>query len=481
MSLSSAMSNALSGLTATARMVDVISSNIANVQTPGYGPRQLDLGANATGGGVSALGVSRASDLALLNDQRAATAETAGTTLVSDFYSQLETTIGLPGDTGSLGDAVSGFDSALIQAAAAPDQSAGLSAVLDAAKSLAGQINTISGQIATARTGVDAAIATGVDRVNTALVQTADLNARIRAQTVAGQDASALIDQRQAVLDQVADVLPLTQVARADGTIAVFTTGGAALLDGGAPATLGFTRARQITADMTVASGALSSLTLNGLAVPTNGAMLGNGALAANFQIRDSLAPAAQSQIDALARDLADRFASTSVDPTLGATAAGLFTDAGAPVTAANETGLATRLAVNSGVDPSQGGALWHLRDGLGATTAGEVGNGTILTAMQDALNALQSPASGAVATGSVDTAGLGSQVLSMVSTARLSAQNAASYAAARSSALTTQALQGGVDTDQQLQQLLVVEKAYAANAKVIQTADTMLQSLLEV
>ena len=100
---------------------------------------------------------------------------------------------------------------------------------------------------------------------------------------------------------------------------------------------------------------------------------------------------------------------------------------------------------------------------------------------MQGALGALRAPPAGGFATGSVDAAGLATQVLSSVSAARLSAQNAATYATARSSALTATGLQGGVDTDQQLQQLLVVEKAYAANAKVIQTADTMLQSLLEV
>lgn len=481
MSLSGAMSNALSGLTANARAVDVISSNIANVQTPGYGPRQVELGVNATSGGVSVLGVSRASDLALLNDQHASSAETAGATQVSDFYSQLETTIGLPGDTGSLGDTVAGLASALIQAAAAPDQQAGLSAVLDAAKSLIGQINTISDQIGAARTGADAAIATGVARVNTALTQTADLNARIRAQTVAGQDASALIDQRQAVLDQVSDVLPLRQVARADDTIAIFTTGGAALLDGGSPTKLGFTAARQVTADMSAGSGALSGVTLNGLAEPLGAALLGNGSLAANLRIRDNLAPAAQNQIDSVARDLADRFASPTVDPTLGSADAGLFTDAGGAVSAGTAVGLAGRLALNPAADPAQGGTLLRLRDGLGAVTPGEAGNGSVLTAMQGALDALRAPPAGAFATGSIDASGLATQFLSTVSTARLSAQNAVTYATARSSALTAKGLQGGVDTDQQLQQLLVVEKAYAANAKVIQTADAMLQSLLGV
>lgn len=37
----------------------------------------------------------------------------------------------------------------------------------------------------------------------------------------------------------------------------------------------------------------------------------------------------------------------------------------------------------------------------------------------------------------------------------------------------------GGVDTDQELQALLVIEKNYAANAKVIQTVDDMVSTLL--
>ena len=37
----------------------------------------------------------------------------------------------------------------------------------------------------------------------------------------------------------------------------------------------------------------------------------------------------------------------------------------------------------------------------------------------------------------------------------------------------------GGVDTDQELQSLLVIEKNYAANAKVIQTVDEMIKTLL--
>ena len=49
MSISSALSNALSGLTVASRAADVVSSNIANAMTDGYGVRSLAIGARIVG------------------------------------------------------------------------------------------------------------------------------------------------------------------------------------------------------------------------------------------------------------------------------------------------------------------------------------------------------------------------------------------------------------------------------------------------
>ena len=43
MSISSALSNALSGLNAVSRAADVVSSNVANAMTEGYGKREIEL------------------------------------------------------------------------------------------------------------------------------------------------------------------------------------------------------------------------------------------------------------------------------------------------------------------------------------------------------------------------------------------------------------------------------------------------------
>lgn len=480
MGLTAAFNNALSGLTANAWATDVIASNVANAQTEGYGPRRLELAARLLGG-VQVKGELREVDLALLNDVRAAGASVAGNTTAADFWRQLEQAIGEPGDAGSLGNTISGLNSSLIQAAGQPESEAALSGVLDAAKALAGKINTISNGIEAARTGADASIGSQVDRLNAALNKVADLNAEIQAQVINGGQPSGLMDARQRVIDDISGIVPLRQVARENGKVALVTTGGALLLEGSRPVEVGFSAVGgPVTADMTLGSGALSGLTLAGIPVSAGGPMFAGGSLAATFAVRDTVAPEAQAKLDGLARDLAARF-EASVDPTLGPTDPGLFTDAGIQVDASNETGLASRLAVNVAADPAAGGALWHLRDGLAAALPGNTGDGSILTAMADALSALQVPASGGITTGAADVSGLAGQILSQVSTARLAAENGEAYANARASALDERAKKAGVDTDQQMQQLLLVEKSYAANARVISVADGMLQSILEI
>jgi flagellar hook-associated protein 1 len=311
------------------------------------------------------------------------------------------------------------------------------------------------------------------------LVSIAKLNTNIASTSGGGQDISALLDQRQQLIDQVSSIVPLREIPRENGKVALYTTGGAALLDG-LPSKLGFSSVSLITPDMTLASGALSGLTINGRAIDTGdkGAIAG-GSLAANFAVRDDLAPAAQAELDALTRDLILRFQNPSVDPTLSATDAGLFTDGGLAFSAANEEGLAARIGLNAAVDASNGGAVWRIRDGIGATMPGAAGESTLFAAMQSALNDARTTASGQFAGGTSDTIVLASKLMSSVAGDKLMLETETGFTTARATALYSLELEGGVDTDRELQDLLMVEQAYAANAKVIQTADDMLQILL--
>lgn len=483
MSLSAAISNALSGLSAAARGADVVASNLANAMTETYGRRELALASRSTaGGGVAVAGVLRAVEAGLVADRREAQAAAGAAGVAAEFLARIERRLGAAGEEGAVAARAAAFEAALIEAASRPDSGTRLAGVLDRAQGLAGAIRATADEIAAARSGADRAIARDVALLNGTLRQIAGLNAAIRSAQGAGRDTSGLLDQRQALIDRLAEVVPLREMAREGGAVALYTAGGAMLLDGSA-AQFGFTPANLVTPEMTVASGGLSGLTLDGRPLATGGAasQIAGGRLAAAFALRDSLAPEVQGRLDALARDLLERFAAPAADPTLAPGAAGLFTDAGAAFDPADEVGLSGRLAVNALADPGRGGALWRLRDGLGAAAPGDEGAAAGLLRLAAALGEARLPASGGFAGGARSFPGLAAEVLSLTSSARLSAEAEAGFAGARFQTLRSMELAGGVDSDRELQRLIELEKAWAANARVLQTVDDMMRALLAI
>lgn len=482
MSISNAMSNALSGLGAAARAADLISSNVANALTEGYARRELLLSARTLGGsgsGVRVDGVARAVNQQVLNDKRLADAAASDASARASARARLETALGQTDDQGSLTARITTLETALTAAASRPDSEARLRSVLTAAQELATGLNGLQDQAQAMRQEADGQIARQVTVLNQSLTDIDRLNSDIVAERAAGRDASALFDERQALVDRIALIVPLREVQRDREQIALFTTGGAILLEGN-PAVIGFTPAGVITPDMSLASGALSGLTINGMAIGAQAdGVLGGGSLGAALAQRDEIAPAFQQQIDAVARDLIERFSAPGVDPTLTAGQPGLLTDAGAAVDPLAETGLAGRIRVNAAADPDLGGALWRLRDGLGATAAGAVGDAATLTALADALARPRVPVSGAFIGAARSATGIAADLLSQTASARQTDEARASFTTARQEALTAKHLENGVDSDAELQNLILVEQAFAANARVIQTMDDLIQQLI--
>lgn len=485
MTIASTLSSALSGLTANARAAEVVSSNISNAMTPGYGRREVTLSARqagANGQGVEVTGIHRHSDPALTSDRRLAAAEAGHFSVQSEFQQRLERVVGSPEQAQSLAGRIAALDTALIAASSRPESEARLAQVADSARTLARHLETVSDDIQSARATADDRIEASVKQLNGALSRVADLNRHIRMNAGGGRDVSALVDQRQQIIDQIASLVPVREVARENGRVALFTTGGAILLDG-SPGQFGFVPVGQITPAMTTGSGALSGLTLNGrpLATTSGRGPIAGGTLAAEFAVRDRLGPEAQAQIDAVAREIVQRFAAPGLDASRAVGDPGLFTDAGAAFNPANEVGLSQRLALNAAADPDAGGALWRLRDGLEAATPGAVGNAALLIDWQAALAAQRNPASATVTVGLRSLAGLVAEVTSTISVNRLAAAGEASFATARSETLLNLELSNSVDSDQEIQILLLIEQNYAANAKVVQTVDQMIKLLLEI
>ena len=112
-----------------------------------------------------------------------------------------------------------------------------------------------------------------------------------------------------------------------------------------------------------------------------------SGSLAALFTLRDTDLPELETQLDTMAQDLIERFSDPSIDATNPVGSPGLFLDTDDTA----GTGIAGRLQLNALVDPDRGGAVWRLRDGLGAAAPGSPGDTTILAGLSNAFETVRS------------------------------------------------------------------------------------------
>jgi len=481
LSISSSLSNAVSGMNAAARSAEIISSNVANSLTDGYGRRTLNLSSAVVGGigaGVEIGSVNRHVDRGILADRRLADASLGGFESLVSSMGRIEDIIGSVGDTGSISARIVDLESALIDASVDPSSSTRLSAVNDKLSALTSGLNGASQDIQRLRAEVDSTISDQVDVLNASLVRVEQLNADITHAQHNGIDPSGFLDQRQVMIDQIAELVPVRELERAGGQVALMTAGGETLLDGEAKV-FSFTASPIITPDMTLQSGGLSGILLDRAPIAPDGiGKLAGGTLGAAFQTRDVGLVAAQDGLDTIAADLINRFQDPAVDPTLATGGAGLLTDSSLAYDSANISGLAGRISVNASVDPEQGGTLTNLRDGVNATVVGLSGDSSFILALSAALaepNTSTGPSAG------LSAAGHAADFEAQVGSQRLNFESELSFANARWSSLKEAEAAEGVDTDFELQMLLRVEQAYAANARVIEAVETMMQRLLEI
>ena len=484
MTISSALNSAMSGLQAASRASELVSNNIANALTPGYARRTLSVSSATSGAGtgVQVNGVTRHVDAQVIADRRLAGSEFGYRATTSTYMTRVEDLIGTSDQTGSLSARLADFQSSLITASSRPDAIERLSNAALSARDLVDTINSVGEGIQDTRSQAENSIADQVSRLNDALQGVQQINSAITRAAGRSVETSSLQDERQILIDEISEMVPVRMIDRDYGAVALYTTGGTILLDGSA-VEVGFETANTVTPYMSIEDGSLSGLTINGYSISTSSSSgrLHGGTLGAQFEIRDELAPSAQSQIDALARDLIERFENSSVDPTLAAGQPGLFTDAGAVFDNTLEPGLANRLALNALVDPSTGGETWRLRDGLGASNPGPTGDASLLNALSDALTQTRVPSSGDFGSSALSAFDVATGIASQLGSDRLREDQLLSFASAQFYELSERELANGVDTDSELQNLLIIEQAYAANARVIETVDEMFDTLIRL
>lgn len=475
MSIGAALGNAITGLGAAGRTAQVVSSNISNALTPGYGRREVSL---STGlhGGVTVAGVQRMPNPALLSDRRLSDAALGQDSTRADGLARLGDVLGSADSPDGLPAMVSRLSARLIEAASQPSSETRLQGVFDAAQDLARSVGRASDGIQSERLRADGAIAREVEAMNGGLARIDVLNREIATAEAQGRDANGLRDRRQVQIDALSELVPLRELPRKNGAVALMTASGQVLLDS-EPVRIGFTATNAVT-PTTVLGAPLSGLTVGGRPVDmgSDGGRMSGGRLQALFEVRDRTGPEAQARLDGFARDLVERFEGAGTD----AGGAGLFTD-NAAAFSGTETGISRRLAINDAVDPGKGGQLWRLRTGLASATPAPQGMAEQLQAFSDAMQTSKAATSPVLGATALSLGGQADALLSRAAGALFRAEETQSFSQARTSELIRQELADGVDTDQEMQTLLLIEQAYGANAKVIETADFMLRRILEI
>ena len=315
MGLSSALATAMSGLSANQAALSIISSNIANAQTPGYvtqNPNQVEVASGGFGSTVETTGVNRALDLFVQNQLRTETAGGAYADRTANILGQLQSVYGTPGGDGTLETSLSNLTTALQSLSSNPGDSSAQSVALTAAQSLAQQLNTTTQGIQSLRTNVDQDIGNSAAKANTDMTQIAQLNSRLQGMSSTDPQAATLMDQRDSAINDLSKLADIRVVTDSSNQANVYTTSGIQLVGGSLASSFTYSSPGALSATSLYNSdptksgvGSLNIKLPNGAsidAVANN--VISSGQIAADLKLRDQTLVQAQTQVDQLAATL---------------------------------------------------------------------------------------------------------------------------------------------------------------------------------
>jgi flagellar hook-associated protein 1 FlgK len=403
----------------------------------------------------------------------------------SDTYERIMAAVGEPGSDSALSTLATRLETTLMSATASPQSMTKLTDAVNAARDLAAAVNRVADETVRLRTEADAEINRQVTAVNDALGAIDDINHKIATLAPKGVDVTGLQDERSRIIDDISGIVPVRVVKRDGDQVALYAQNGGVLLDGRLFA-LSFTPAPNlVTPEMTLGAplgGLMQDQGAAGgpvtVAAGSGSGLLDGGSLGALFEVRDALVPEFSAEMDRYANDLVERFRDLMPATALDASGEGLFLD-GAP---GPLTGLAGRIELNAAVDPGAGGAVWRLRDGLSAAVPGPEGDGTTLQALSDAMAAARDPIGFVSQNARANGGTMASEIASFFAGRGARSDDNRAYLTARQSTLAEEEGHAtGVDTDAELESLMLVEQTYAANARVLSVIDDLMKLLLEV
>ncbi len=454
-SLTSLLSIANMGLQAQTAGLDATGQNVANASTPGYSRVSANLEttsvADGYAGSVQVTGISRTVDQFAFANLVSEQGKSGAATARSDA---LATTQNIVAPSTTIADDINTFFTSTTTLEGSPSDPSARAGVLAAATQVAQDFSSTANALTAQRSSLLSQAQSTSTTLNTQLSQIAKLNGQIATAVGGGNEPTDLEDQRDALVSTVSTAIGAQVIPGANGQVTLLSSG-TALVSGTSAATIGVTldSSQNLKITATIGNGTANDITTN----------VTSGTLGGIREARDTDIPNAQSQLDSFANDF-----TTSVNAVQssgygldGVTGRNLFTPS------ATVAGAAAAMTV----DPSVAGNPSAIA--ASSTAGGVPGNNDIAVK----LNAL---ATGNLAGGSTPTTTYANLAAS-VGNAKSSADSETSLRTSTvTQATNLNSSVSGVNIDDEMTNLTAFQRAYEANSKVLQTADTLLEGLME-
>ncbi|HAR83013.1 MULTISPECIES: flagellar hook-associated protein FlgK [Sulfitobacter] len=469
MSLSGALNSATAGLHTTQGQSRIAADNVSNAMTPGYVRREAVLVTASGGqGGAVISEVRREVDATL---QRMSRLENSRMTQYQSIQEGLTTYtayLGQPGDGTSPADRFNDFQNSLTTLVNMPSSNGAQTSVALAAEDLVRSVKGAATTLSTTLNDVNMEIRYEVADLNTALYQLRDLNASGSGFTPGSLEAAQFDEKVDTILDQISGIVDTRIHRSSNGSISLYTVSGAALLEG------------RVVQDVTFNPSDGTLMAGNQDITPFKDGVRGiqHGSLAGLSELKRETIPQFSQQLDEYARGLIQTF--EGADASLAPGEAGLFTDNGIAFDPANITGLASRLQINSKISSTGEAEVWRIRDGLGATSPGAGSETVQINAFLAGLDTAMNASTGTGIPAEVTLRDFSAEMITSQAATRARAENDFNAAASAAEVvMSARRNSEGVNIDDEMQQLLLIEQSYAANSRVLTAVSEMIDTLI--
>jgi len=230
------LNTAVSGLLAYQRAISTASHNISNVSTEGFSRQRVDLtsrepqlvGGSYIGKGVQTSSVDRIYDQFLVDQVDTRTASYSELKSYSALASQLDTLLGDPEI--ALGSSLQQFFGAVQDVSTNPTSTPARQVMILEGESLTDRLHSLDRHLESMRDSVNSQLGIMVKQVNSLADSIGEINRDIVAS--GGGSANDLLDQRDRLVNDLSELINVTNVAVNDGSINIYVGTGQSLVLG---------------------------------------------------------------------------------------------------------------------------------------------------------------------------------------------------------------------------------------------------------